>query len=264
VVGRRVHPRADIRRVRSGRGTPAALPRRSQYRISHRHLVDRHHDEFRNGVQGNIKEALDGARLWVPDTRPWTSTRGDGRRITFGMIDGRGVAPRLPDLLSTPVLDSPARPLGHRQGRGDSRTAPSTGYLAPAGRATAVLGGSRRHQRTGPIAVHRTPSALVRHPWHAPTLARRPGQATLDLPASTTKTTTHTALNSRTDPAHGPRESWVGIPAHHRRTRRHGPQGWRLHGLGNPQTVRDRSMSPTLGTDLGRIPAFPSTRDSGM
>ncbi|MFC5102638.1 hypothetical protein [Kibdelosporangium philippinense] len=97
------------------------------------------------------------------------SSRGDGRRIAFGMIDGRGVATRIPDLLSTPVRDSPARPLGHRQGRGDSRTTPSTGSPASAGRASAaVLGGPGRHQCAGQIAVHRAPSALVRHPKHAP------------------------------------------------------------------------------------------------
>jgi len=181
-----------------------------------------------HAAASDLHRAWSRRTLWVPDTQSWALTRGDSRRIAFGMIDDRGVATRVPDLLSTPVRDSTARPLGHRQGRGDSRAAPSTGCLASAGRAaTAVLGGSRRPQCSGSIAVHRAPSASVRHPRHAPTLARRPGQATLDLPARI-------------------------------------PGGATGASPENSQTVRDRSTSPALGPDLGRIPAFPSTRDSGM
>jgi hypothetical protein len=58
-------------------------------------------------VPGYYKEVLAQTEtLWVPDTRPWTLTRGDGRWIAFGTIDGRDLATRIPDLLSTPVLDS--------------------------------------------------------------------------------------------------------------------------------------------------------------
>jgi hypothetical protein len=68
--------------------------------------------------------------MWVPDTQPWTLTWGDSRWIAFGTIDGRDLATRVPDLLPTLVLDSPSRPLGHRQGRGDPGAARPGGRLA--------------------------------------------------------------------------------------------------------------------------------------
>lgn len=49
-----------------------------------------------------------------------------------------------------------------------------------------------------------------------------------------------------------------GLPAHHRRTCRHGAQGRRLHGLDDPPPRRDRSVPTTLGPHLGRVPARPS------
>jgi hypothetical protein len=110
--------------------------------------------------------------LWVPDTRPHVLTWGDASRMGFGTMGGRDVATRVSDLPAADLLGCSARAFRHVQGRRDLGVAPPTGSPAASGRqAATVVGGSSRHQRTGPGTVHDPSPAAVRHPRHAAALA---------------------------------------------------------------------------------------------
>jgi hypothetical protein len=111
--------------------------------------------------------------LWVPDIRPHVLTWGDASRMGFGTMGGRDVATRVPDLPAADLLGCSARAFRHVQRRRDLGAATSTGRATASARPPApIVGGSCRHQRTGPDAVHDPSSTLVRHAWHVAALAR--------------------------------------------------------------------------------------------
>jgi len=108
-------------------------------------------------------------------------TWGDASPVLCGMIGVRDVATRVPDLLPAQRLDQAPRALGGIQDRGDSGAAPSGECPASAGRpSSSVLGRPRPNQRAGPPCAHDLSPASVRHPGHAPALARRPDHTTMD------------------------------------------------------------------------------------
>src|SRR5256885_11593522 len=76
-----------------------------------------------------------------------------------------------------------------------------------------------------------TPS--VHHTTDASALARRPGEATLDLPQARAGTTTDPAHDPDPGTTVGDREPDLGISPHHRRDRRAGPEGLPGHRLGD-------------------------------
>jgi transposase InsO family protein len=59
----------------------------------------------------------------------------------------------------------------------------------------------------------------------------------MELQATTIRTATHTPVDPSGDPAHGSRESELGLPAHRRGTGWDRPAGRRLHGLGHSQAA---------------------------
>src|SRR4030081_1791097 len=91
----------------------------------------------------------------------------------------RDVATRVSDLPAADLLGCSACAFRHVQGRPDPGVATPTGRPAASGRqAATVVGGSSRHQRTGPGTVHDPSPAAVRHPgtllrWHADLVKRR-------------------------------------------------------------------------------------------
>src|SRR4030088_1877918 len=112
----------------------------------------------------------------------------------------RDVATRVPDLLPTCLLDGSACAFRRIQGRRDLGTTSSTGRPAASGRPpTTVVGRSSHHQRTGPNALQPPSPAPFRPPAHAAALARRSCHTTVDLPAATIWSPTHTSFDPHSD-----------------------------------------------------------------
>src|ERR1039457_3123308 len=141
-------------------------------------------------------------RLWVPKTLPSAPEQGfllpDRSRGTSsalgsdsGTISSRDLPPALPDLRAAVRLAGPAAPLRQRQEHRDPGAAPPDRRPATPGQITpADLGRPGYPGRPHPAAVYRTPPPAVpgHHPAHPAALARRTGQAPLDLPAQETRT----------------------------------------------------------------------------
>jgi hypothetical protein len=180
------------------------------------------------------------------------------------MIGVRDVAAGVPDLLSAQRLDCVPCAVGGVQDCGDLGAAPPGERRASAGRmSSTILGRPRLAQRVSPTTSPGSSPNPVRHPWHAPALACRLGQTTRDRQAPAVRTPAHVTLAAPGDSAPRWREPrQLGIPTQCRRTRRPGPPGRRLHGLGDPHTRRNRPVPTTLGPSLDGVPAQPSTRNS--
>src|SRR5687767_1712036 len=97
-----------------------------------------------------------------------------------------------------------------------------------------------------PAAVGVTPNAAA--------LARPTRCATLDLPAPTTRPTTHRTADSDPGAADGPRESPLGLPKSSGRAGRTRPYRCRLDRLEDPAGRGARSGSPTGRSDLATVP----------
>ena len=74
-------------------------------------------------------------------------------------------------------------------------------------------------------------------------MARRSGEATLDLPQARAGTASDPTDDPGPDPAVGDRESDLGIPPHRRRDRRPGPEGRPGHRLSDLEEGRIRSRA---------------------
>jgi hypothetical protein len=124
---------------------------------------------------------LTASRPWWPGSPVGarysaTPAWGDRPPVRFGMIGVRDLAAGVPDLLSAQRLDCAPRAVGSVHDCGDLGAAPPGERVASAGRTpSADLGRSCPDQRAGPTPVQSPPPTTVRHPRHAPTLARRVG-----------------------------------------------------------------------------------------
>src|SRR6185503_2123754 len=88
--------------------------------------------------------------------------------------------------------------------------------------------------------------------------ARRPP---LDLPAPTTRPTTHRTPDPGPGAADGPRESPLGLPTNSRRVGRTRPYLGRLDRLDDPQERRARSGASTVRPDLATVSLRAGPRD---
>jgi len=85
-------------------------------------------------------------------------------------------------------------------------------------------------------------------PENPDALARPPGRPPVDLPATTTRPTTHRPASTRPGAADGPGESQLGLPTHPGRPGRSRPSGRRLQATPRqapPGTLRCQSSNQT-------------------
>src|SRR5437879_1700675 len=158
------------------------------------------------------------------------STRQSRPGRTLSRSSTRGFAAAVPDRLAGVRLDRAARSIADIEGRGDPRAAPSTRGAPPPGhRSPAVVGGPGDRVRAGAAPASYPPAPSVRYPADAPALARRSGEATVDLSQAQGGATTDPAHAPSPDTAPGSRESDLGIQAHSRRDRRPGPESLPRH-----------------------------------
>src|SRR3954447_5621985 len=129
-------------------------------------------------------------------------------------------------------LAGAARPLRRRQGRRDPDTASRGCRTAPHQPPTNLhLARPRRAQRTEQTAPRPTTSAPAGVTSNAAALARPTRRPPLDLPAPTTRPTTHLRRDPGLGAADGPRESPLGLPTNPGRAGRPRPYGRRLDRL---------------------------------
>src|ERR1035441_3956293 len=116
-----------------------------------------------------------------------------------------------------------------------------------------------RPGRSYPAPIRRAPPSTGpdRDPSHAPTLARRPGETSLDLPAPGTRTAARERDNAAACSRDGPRQPDLGLPADLRRTDRPRVQDRALDHLGDAQGRRNRPRSATRSRHLETVPVRP-------
>src|SRR5690348_10451124 len=128
------------------------------------------------------------------------------------MITRRGPRTRLPDPHARVVLDGAARPIRLCQGRRDPHVAPRGCRAAPhEPSAHPDLARPRDPQRAQQAAADPAAPNAARLAPHAASLARQAHHPPLDLPAPTTRPTTHATADPGPGAPHGPRESPMGL-----------------------------------------------------
>ena len=110
---------------------------------------------------------------------------------------------------------------------------------------------------TNPSAWH------AGHARHAAALARRPGEAALDVHAAATRAATHPAGSSPARSAAGGREPHLGLPAHHRGIGGAGPQGRAVDRVGHLEEGRYRPRTAAIRPELERVPQGTGRRHLG-
>src|SRR3954451_4577116 len=126
------------------------------------------------------------------------------------MIARCGLATRLSDARPRAELAGSVRPLRRDQGRRDPHTAARGRRAAAQQSSPDVVARPQPAQRTEQAAACPTPSGAARVTAHAAALARPTRRSPLELPASTTRTTTHATPDPGTRAPTGPRESPLG------------------------------------------------------
>src|ERR1019366_56115 len=170
-----------------------------------------------------------------PDGQPWRPAGGRP-----GGASGSGSGARVPAQHARSVL--------HR--RPDARDCRSPPHRTPAPNAGFSGGGGHAERRTA-----------TRAPSHAPTLARRPGETPLDLPAPGARAAAHGRDNAAAGSRDGPRKPDLGLPADLRRTDRPRVQDRGLDHLGDAQGRRNRPRSATRSRHLKTVPVRPRPDD---
>jgi putative transposase len=160
--------------------------------------------------------------LWVPDIVSqgliWGFAALNGS-AQAGSQDGSAAA--VLNRLTGVRLDRVTRSITGVQRRRDPDTAASTCGASSAGRCSpAVVGGPGDPFRARAAAPPAPSAAPVRHTADAPAMARRPGEAALDLPQAQAGTTADPTYDPNSDPAVGDGEPDVGISP----DRRAGPE----------------------------------------
>src|SRR6185312_5541931 len=134
------------------------------------------------------------------------------------------------------------RPLRHRQGRRDPHAATRSRGAAPRQPTTNLhLARPRRTQRIEQTASGPAAAAATGVTPNAAALARPARRPPLDLPAPTTRPTTHRTPDPGSGAADGPRESPLGLPTNSRRVGRTRPYLGRLDRLDDPQDAGEAS-----------------------
>jgi hypothetical protein len=178
------------------------------------------------------------------------------------MIACCGSRTRLSDARSRAELASAARPIRRRQGRRDldasARGRDTASHEHPA---EPDLARPRRAQRTEQTAARRAASGAAGVAPNTIALAPPPRRPPLDLPAPTTRPTTHRAGDPRPRAPHGPRESPLGISTDPGRVGRTRPFRGRLDYLEDFEGRGTRSGAPTDWADLGTVPVRAGPRD---
>jgi hypothetical protein len=178
------------------------------------------------------------------------------------MIARRGPRTCLLDAHSRAVLAGAARPLRHRQGSRDPDPASRGRRAAPHQPPTNLhLARPRRAQRTEQTAARPATPAAAGLASDAAALARPTRRPPLDLPAPTTRPTTHLGRDPGLGAANGSRKSPLGLPTHPERAGRPRPCRGRLDRLEDPQERRARSGAPTIRPNLATVPIRPGPRD---
>ena len=165
------------------------------------------------------------------------------------MIARYGPRTRIPDARSRAELADAARPLRYRKGRRDSDPAsrgrgaqphqhPASPDLARPGSAQRTEQAAASPAAPAAAGVTPNPAALARPTHHPP----------LDLPAPTTRSTTHRTTDPSPGTAHGPRESPLGLQTNS------GPFRGRLDRLEDHKERGTRSRATTGRSDLARVP----------
>src|SRR4051812_8140242 len=164
------------------------------------------------------------------------------------MIACCGPRTRLSDARSRTELAGAARPLRRRQGRRDpDASARGRGTASHKHPAKTDLARPRRAQRTAARRVAPGAAGVTPNPAALATPARRPP---LDLPAPTTRPTTHRTGYPRPRAPHGPREPQLGLQTDPGRVGRTGPFRGSLDCLEGLEERGTRSRAPTVRADL--------------
>ena len=119
----------------------------------------------------------------------------------------------------------------------------------------------RRAQRAEQAAARPAAPAAAGLTPNAAALARPARRPPLDLPAPTTRPTTHRTADPGPRAADGPRESPLGLQTHPGRAGRPRPSRGRLDRLEDPEGRRTRSRAPTVRADLAPVPVRAGPRD---
>jgi hypothetical protein len=161
------------------------------------------------------------------------------------MIARCGLATRVLDARSRAGLAGPAHPLRRGQGRRDPHSATRSRRAAPHQPPTNPhLARPRRAQRPEQTAARAAAADAAGLTPHVAALAPPARRPTLDLPAPTTRPTTHATADPGPRAEDGPRESPMGLPTHTRRAGRPRPHRRRLHRLEDHERRRARSPHP--------------------
>jgi hypothetical protein len=206
------------------------------------------------------------SKVWVPRTvsRPLISAFMPAEDLTTtvqrqsSMIARCGLRTRLLDSRSPAELAGAPRPLRRGEGRRDPDATTRGRGTAPQQRpADTDLARPRHTQRAEQVAAYpAAPTAAGLAPNLAALAppARRPP---LDLPAPTTRPTTHRSADPSSGAADGPREPRLGLQKDSGRTVRTRPYRSRLDGLDDSQERGTRSSAPTIRPDLATVPLRP-------
>ena len=194
-----------------------------------------------------MPRTVDQQMVWVPNIVSqrliWAFAVVSGSALT-GSRDGSAAA--VLDRLAYVRLDRAARPITGVEGRRDLGVTASARGASPPGRHSAAIVGGPGDPFRARAATPPAPSTPpFRHTTDTPALARRPGEATLDLPQARAGTTTDPAHAPGPGTAVGDRESDLGISPYRRRDRRAGPQGLPSDRLGDLEKGRVRSGTST-------------------
>ena len=151
--------------------------------------------------------------------------------------------------------------LGTLEGPRDHCVAPPTRSSAPAEPPASARGGGPGPagcDRGGPVTT--AASWLARHTRDAAALAPTANRQPLDPTLPGAGPTIHYRLGSSPHHRHGHQQSHLGLPPHHRRTRRTRSPRWSLHCVENPQTAPHRPRPAAHERDLDPVPALPGRR----
>ena len=169
-----------------------------------------------------------------------------------GRIVACGATAALFELRPSSRLARAAGAVGCFQRGGGPCAATSVGGVASSGRASSpVVGRSGGDRSVDTVASPIPTGRFVHYTWHRASLARRSGEATLDLQTGLTRSPADASHDPRTSGADGHGEPWVGLPEDRGGTGRPAVQGCAVDGVGDLEEGRDRSGAVEVGAVLG-------------